>query len=487
MVSAKVSELLDTAFNAESIAVVGASPSPSVADYVRYLLEYGYPGKIYPVNPHYEEIRGIRAYPSVKDVPGKIDYVICCIPAQRIPELLAECAGKEVKIMHLFTARMSETSSKEAIELEEKIARLAKELGIRFIGPNCMGIYYPRRSIAFGFDFPPESGELGLITQSGGLATVFTRIAAQRGLRFSKVVSYGNASDINEADLLEYLQQDEQTRVIAAYIEGVRDGKRFYEVLKRVTPVKPVVILKAGRTEVGAGAASSHTAAICGSADIWKVGIREARAIEVKTIDEMLDILTAFYFLKPISGGNIGIFGGSGGQSVISADEWGEEGFELIPLPNEIQNYIRQNIPPMWWKWLMNPMDISILPEQDFTSPKMFKDLVEMAIRSPEFDLIVYNVTTCSPYPLEAEMARLSKCTDIILNAFNREIKPIVAIVDSGYLGIEDLEDQRWRFLSEQKSHLLKAGIPVYPAMYRAAKAIHRLIDYYHSLHNVLE
>ena len=342
-----------------------------------------------------------------------------------------------------------------------------------------MGIYYPRRKIAFGFDFPLEPGKLGMLSQSGGLATVFTRIAAQRGLRFSKVVSYGNATDINEIDLFEYLLQDEETEVIAAYMEGTTSGRKLYEVLKKVTSMKPVIILKAGRTKAGVRAASSHTASISGSTNIWKVGIRGAGAIEVKTIDEMLDILTAFYFLGPVSGKRVGVFGGSGGQSVISADEWGEEGFELTPLPSKIQNYIRQNIPPMWWGWLMNPMDISILPETDFSSPKIFKDLVEMTIRSSEFDLIVYNITTCSPFPLEAEMARLSKCTDIILNVHKKETKPIVAIVDSGYLGIEDMEGQRWRFLAEQKSHLIEAGIPVYPSMCRAARAIRKLIDYY--------
>jgi acetyltransferase len=484
-----VSELLDTAFNAESIAVVGASNSPAAFGYyyMRYFLEYGYPGKIYPVNPRYEEILGIRAYPSVKDIPEKVDYVICCTPAQGVPELLYGCAEKGVKIMHLFTARMRETGSKEVTELEEKIARLAKELNIRFIGPNCMGIYYPKRKIAFGFDFPLEPGKLGMLSQSGGLATVFTRIAAQRGLRFSKVISYGNATDINEVNLFEYLLQDEETEVIAAYIEGTTSGRKLYEVLKKVTSVKPVIILKAGRTKAGARAASSHTASISGSTNIWEVGIRGAGAIEVKTIDEMLDILTAFYFLGPASGKRVGVFGGSGGQSVISADEWGEEGFELTPLPSKIQNYIRQNIPPMWWKWLMNPMDISILPETDFSSPKIFKDLVEMTIRSSEFDLIVYNITTCSPFPLEAEMPRLSKCTDIILNARKKEPKPIVAIVDSGYLGIEDLEGQRWRFLAEQKSHLIEAGIPVYPSMCRAARAIRKLIDYHQLPGNTLK
>lgn len=480
---AEISELLDKAFNAESIAVIGASNSPTTQGYyyTRYLLEYGYPGKIYPVHPRYEEVLGIKAYPSLKDIPGKVDYVICCIPAQGVPDILYDCAEKGVKIVHLFTARMRETGSKEVMELEEKIASLAKELNIRFIGPNCMGIYYPRRRIAFGFDFPLEPGKLAFLSQSGGLATMFTRIAAQRGLRFSKIVSYGNATDISEADLFEYLLQDEETEVIAAYIEGTRDGRRLYEVLRRVTPVKPVVILKAGRTKVGARAASSHTAAISGSADIWEVGIRGAGAIEVKTMDEMLDILSAFYFLDPISGSNIGVFGGSGGQSVISADEWGEEGFELAPLPSEVQDYIRQNIPPMWWKWLMNPMDISILPEQDFASPQIFKNLIEMTMKSPQFDLVGYNITSCSPFPLEMETARLSKCTDIVLDAVKEKVKPVVAIVDSGYLGIDDLEDQRWRFLAEQKSRLVEGGIPVYPSMSRAAKAIRKLIAYYQS------
>lgn len=482
MPSESVSELLDIAFNAESIAVVGASPPPTVVDYVGYLLEYGFPGRIYPVNPRYSEVHGIKTYPSVKDIPDKVDYVICCIPAEGIPGLLYDCAEKGVKIMHLFTARMKETGSEEMADVEEKIARLAKELNIRFIGSNCMGIYYPRRKLAFGFDLPMEPGKIGMLSQSGGIPTKFSRIAAQRGLCFSKVISYGNATDINEIDLLEYMLQDEETEVIAVYIEGTVNGRELYEVLKKVTPVKPVIILKAGRTKAGAAAAFAHHASTPSSANIWEIGIRKAGAIGVKTMDEMLDILSAFYFLGPVLGKRVGVLGGSGGQSVMSADEWEEEGFELTPLPDEVQNYIRQNMPPLWWKWIINPIDISILPEKDFSSPKIFEDMVEIMVRSSEFDLIVYNVTTCSPLPLESEIARLSKCTDIVLDVHNRVPRPLVAVVDSGYLGIEDFQNERWRFLAQQKSDLIKAGIPVYPSMYTAAGAIRRLVDYYQSL-----
>ena len=299
---------LDTAFHPRSIAVAGASANPLSVSYsfVRHLLTYKYGGEIYPINRNQHEILGLKVYPTLKDVPDSVDYVICCIPASMVPDLLQECPDKGVKIVHLFTGRLSETGLPEAAELEREILRQAKKLGLRLIGPNCMGIYYPKEGISFGYDFPTEPGPLGMFFQSGGASTEFIHYASLRGIRFSKVISYGNALDLDETDFLQYLSQDAETKVIASYMEGVKDGKRFLQALRQVSSTKPVIVLKSGRGIAGTRAVASHTASLAGSFQIWEMAIRQAGAVLVHTLEEMIDVAMSFCWLPPVLGQGLG-------------------------------------------------------------------------------------------------------------------------------------------------------------------------------------
>ncbi len=244
---------MEEIFHPKSIAVIGASNNSRARGYayIRHLLDHKFKGKIYPINPKYSEVLGIKAYPSLREVPGSVDYVICCVPASAVPDILEDCAQKGVKAAHLFTARFSETGRQEDAELEQKILKQARKGGIRLIGPNCLGIYYPKEGLAFGYDFPINSGSVGLISQTGGLAGGCIQLASLRGIYFSKVISYGNALDYNESDFLDYLAQDPETKVILMYVEGLKDGKRFFDTLRRATSVKPVIIIKGGRGKSG--------------------------------------------------------------------------------------------------------------------------------------------------------------------------------------------------------------------------------------------
>jgi len=225
---------IDAAFHPQSVAVAGASENSFSMGYnfLYHLKTYGFKGKIYPVTPKFSEVLGYKAYSNLKDVPKPVDYVICCLPAIKVPDLLRECTEKNVKVVHLFTGRFSETGKADAAQLEVEISRLSRTLGIRLIGPNCMGIYHPGEGLAFGYDFPIESGKMALVFQSEGACSEFIYYAALRGIRFSKVISYGNAMDIDESDLLEYLADDEETQFIACYIEGIKDGKKFVRALR---------------------------------------------------------------------------------------------------------------------------------------------------------------------------------------------------------------------------------------------------------------
>ncbi len=473
-------DYLEGIFHPRSIAVAGASESQVSAGYtfMHHLIDYSYSGQIYPINPNQSEVLGLRAYPTLKDVPGSVDYIICCLPAGKVLNLLADCKKKGVKFVHLYTARLGETGSKDAVEMEKEILRQARKLGIRLIGPNCMGIYYPKEGISFGYDFPKEPGKVGMFFQSGGASTEFVRYASLRGIRFSKAISYGNALDLDEADFLQYLAEDPETEVIACYIEGVKDGKRFLRALRQAVTSKPVIVLKAGRSSAGTRAAASHTAALAGSLKIWESAIRQAGALQVRSLEEMVDLTVGFYFLPPVLGTRVGIVGGGGGKSVLSADEWEEAGFSVVPLSSEIREEIKKRVPELWWDWISNPVDVSMMPESAWMEG-LVGDILRMMAVSPYFDLLVANITVDAPFGKDVITAFIRQEVEEIIKLRKETKKPLAVVLNTGALGIDDLVDWRWKLLAELKTRLIGAQIPVYPTISQAARTIYRVVNYY--------
>ncbi len=305
---------LDYVFHPKSIAVAGASATPDKQGhtYFKNLLE-DFRGRVYPINFRADEVLGVRTYKSVRDLPEQVDYVISAIPNRDILDLVDACASKGVKVLHLFTARFSETGYEAETQMEQEMLRRARAAGIRIIGPNCMGLYDPKEGISFGHGFPKEPGKVGFLSQSGGNASEAVSAGATRGLRFSKVISYGNALDINEADLMEYLADDPDTAVIGGYIEGVRDGPRLFKALRYAAQRKPVVLLKGGRTRAGTSMVSSHTASLAGSRQVWEAMCRQTGAINTSSLEELLDMIVAFNFMPPAKGFDVLVGGGAGG------------------------------------------------------------------------------------------------------------------------------------------------------------------------------
>ena len=249
---------LEHLFHPRSVAVVGASTSQGPGGgFVTAIQEMGYQGALYPVNPKAEEIQGLKCYPSLLDVPGEVDYVISSVPARIVPQLVEDSAAKGAKAVHFFTAGFSETGEADRAGMEAHLLARARELGLRLIGPNCMGLYCPESGLSFMPGMPKEPGPVGMVSQSGANAGEFCRTGGVRGLRISKAISYGNALDLNESDFLEYLGQDTKTEIIVGYIEGVKDGQRFLRALRAAATAKPVIILKGGQTEAGARATAS--------------------------------------------------------------------------------------------------------------------------------------------------------------------------------------------------------------------------------------
>jgi acyl-CoA synthetase (NDP forming) len=463
---------LEAILHPRAIAVAGASANAISQghEYVRCLLDFGYRGSIYPINPNLDEVLGLKAYPSLLEVPGPVDYVISCIPAAGVLKLVDDCARKGVKAIHFFTARFSETGRQEAALMEEELKRRAQRAGIRIIGPNCMGLYYPKEGISFRPELAKEAGPIGFLSQSGGNAVEFCYHGSLWGLRFSKVISYGNGLDLNEVDFLDYFARDEETRVIAAYVEGVSDGRRFLAALKRAAARKPVIIVKGGRTAAGTQAAASHTAALAGTQRVWSAAVRQAGALEVSTLEDMTDMLLAFVFLPPATGLRVGVVGGGGGRMVQSADLCEEAGLSLPPLPGEMREELRQRAPEIW-DWVINPADQSILAG----TPVSGMDILEMMAERPEFDLLIANVGEDWILELPIGPQLVQHVVERFIQIGGQTAKPMAVVLGPA----DSPEERRWRVVMEAQQRLASAGLAVYPNVERAARAMGAFVRYH--------
>ena len=355
---------LEYIFHPRSIALVGAATDPVHwwinEYYIDPLIKLGYTGQVYAVNPKGGEARGIKIYRSLAEIDGPIDHVVSAIPARHCPDLVRECRDRGVKVVQFFTAGFAETGDPEGIALQNEIVEIARGSGMRLLGPNCMGLYCPATRISFCFNYPQEPGPVGLISQSGSNSTYVVRSAVVRGLRFSKVISHGNACDINECDLLEYLADDPETKVIAAYIEGIRDGARFRRVLARAAAAKPVVIYKGGFSEGGGRAAATHTGSLAGSYAAFESLVRQLGAVPVQSVGQMVDMLVAFLHMKVPRGPNLCAVGNGGGGSVLATDEFEKAGFSLPAIPRDVRDNIRRLVPPAG-SMQRNPIDAAPL------------------------------------------------------------------------------------------------------------------------------
>ena len=318
-------------FEPKAIAIVGASNGNRTRanDVLEFTRAMGFAGPIYPIHPSAAEIDGLRAYRQFSDCPTEIDYAFVAIGATKVPELLATAQGR-VRYAQIMASGFGETPAGE--ELNGRMLDVARQNRMRVIGPNCLGTYSPRGRLSYIRDCPAEPGSVGLISQSGGISTDMLRRGVQRGLRYSGVVSVGNCADLTPTDLLEYFQADPSTRVIGLYLESLRDGRRFFEMLRRVDSCKPVVILKGARTGQGQRAALSHTGALAGDDRLWLALSRQTGVALVSTIDEFIDALMTFQCIEPTfdrpTGGAF-LIGNGGGASVLAADAMGRLGMPV--------------------------------------------------------------------------------------------------------------------------------------------------------------
>ena len=462
---------LEEILNPRSVAVVGASKSGRGGGFIKPLQELGFKGGIFPINPKYDEIMGLKTYPRVKDIPGPVDFVISSVPASEVLSMIEDCAEKKVKGVHLFTARFSETGRQDAADLEREILRRARQGGMRLIGPNCMGVYNPAHGLAFGEGMPRKPGVVGLASQSGGAVGEIVGYAAQRGVRFSKAISYGNALDFNECDYIDYFAQDPQTKIILLYIEGVRDAKRFPESLRQAARVKPVVVLKGGRGEAGARATASHTASMAGSRKVWTSLMKQAGVMIADDVDELVDAAVALQHLPPVKGRRVGVVGGSGGGSVLAADLCEESGLNVTPLSRHIRQELKKQGSPIW-DWVGNPVDFSI----GFQDHSESMNIMTLMAEDPDFDFLIIFVH--GPWSLDSEPFDMEKHLEPYL-VHKKKAKPAVVVFGNRLRGRGKDAEKMAEISGEIESRLIGENLPVYPNITRAAKTIRKVIDYY--------
>lgn len=464
-------EEFEAIFNPQSIAFVGGFGSQKRNNHaLDYFLAAGYKGKVFPVSRSESETHGLKTYRSVREIPEPVDYVIIMVPVAGVLEVIDDCIARGVKVVQLFTAGFSEKGDERAAQLEREMIARAQRAGMRVVGPNCAGISVPPKLIPLettGIIGPP--GNIAVLAQSGGNTEVLIDAGLARGIHYSKLISFGNAADLNAIDFLEYLKEDPETRIIGTYLEGITDGRRLYHLIAEIAPNKPVVFLKGGRTEEGKAMVASHTASLAGSKTVWTAAMKQAGAIEVDTLEEMADTLLAFQYLPPLSGNRVMVVsqlgGGAGGAGVLAADLCTSQGLELPQFSQETKDKLKSIVTGPG-SILRNPIDVGRLA----INVKRMREVLEILADQPGIDFIMLNER---PTFLLAFLpdTDLNAINDMLVDFHSEHKKPLIVVSPPG--GEHEVE----RMAVEKK--LTEAGIPVYPGFDRAARAMMNFIRYW--------
>ncbi len=443
--------MLSVFFKPKSIAVIGASRNPEKIGHVIFRnLMNKFNGRLYPINPNADEILGHKCYGSVLNVKESIDLAIICIKPEFANRAVEDCIKKGVKGAVIITSGYREIGG-EGITREEELRRMVSKSGMRVVGPNCIGIYDSETGVDTlfipGYKMKkPEKGGIAFISQSGAFGLALLDWMAEEGMGLSKFVSYGNAVDVDETDLLRFLAKDKETKVIAMYLEGVKDGRRFMNALKTTCRKKPVVIYKAGKEEAGKKAAISHTGSLAGSYPVFKGAIRQAGAYEAESVIELFDFSRALSLGKKMDGNRVAIVTNGGGFGVITADLCKKEGMELACFTNSTVERIHRMLPE--YARVHNPLDL--IGDAD---SKRYALALEALMNDRNVDalLVIVLMQTVS---LDAEII------DVLSEIGANYRKPMVVCASGGGYT---------KFLI---SALEKEGVPAYPTPERAVKAL---------------
>ena len=434
---------MENFFNPHSIAIFASMKEGKTGyEIVKNMVEGGFKGNIYPVSQSGGQIFGVNINKDFKNL--EIDLAIIAIPGQFIPSLLEDLGSKGVNSAVIISAGFSEVGN---IKEEKEIKKIAKKYQMRIVGPNCAGIMNTACNLFASIEVRALSGDTAFITQSGALGGAVLMMAEELGFGFSKFVSYGNRCDVDEVDLIKYLEDDPQTKVIALYIEGLEEGRRFLAQAKKTVLKKPIIAIKAGKSKAGMRATSSHTGSLAGEDKIYDAAFKQAGILRVEGVEEMFDLCRGLIYYPKIKGNNIGVVTNSGGPAVLATDKLEELGLMVYEPPESLKNKLKEILPAH--VSLGNPFDLLA-----YGSAETFASTCKVI--APEYDAIIVIFVPTASMDSTVIAQALGKVKEKIK-------KPILASFMAG------------RLVKEAIGELKKYGIPNYETGERCAKVIQKI------------
>ncbi len=440
---------LKSFFAPASIAVIGASQKQGKLGHeiLKNIIDARFKGKIYPINPKADEILGLKCYTSVKDVPDEVELVVIIVPARFVPSIISDCSSRGTKAAVVISGGFGETGAAGA-ELERQLVEAARKSKIRVVGPNCQGINSTSAGLCASWPLVKTKGPISVVSQSGTLLAAVACWAEEDGIGIDKAAALGNKCDVDETELLEYLVADDNTKVVALYIEGLRDGRNFFNVARTTAQKKPVLVLKGGRTLKGAEAVASHTRSLSGNDVIFdsvfkKLGIRRTSSVE-----DLYDACKGFASLPSPKGKNVAVVTSSGGSGILAVDACEELGLNVITLPVSVHDRMAEKLPSECI--LRNPIDLT-----GSATTQMYDEVLSELTKLNEVDSVIVIVGDPMPGVSEVIARYISKGKTII---------PIM-------LGGGKVEE-------EEKAKLREMKLPHYPSPVRGAKALAAMAHY---------
>lgn len=468
-----IKEQLDPIFKPKSVAIVGASSTPMKWGFrmIDRPLRTGFKGNIYPVNVKGATVFGLRTYKHLVDIPDKVDLAIITIPAPSVPAALKDCANKKVGGVIIITAGFSEVGEKGAL-VEAEVVEIAQQAKIRFVGPNCMGIWSSANKLNLSFESAPRPGPISFISQSGTFGVYLSELANARGYGLSSFISIGNQADLNAADYLEYMALDDETRVIVFYMEGFKEGRRFFNLAREVTKKKPVVVFKAGYTQAGTRATLSHTASLSGSDAIFDGMCRQAGIIRSREATQTFNMAEALA-RQPLPPGNRIAILGSGGQGVVIADACEALGLKVPHLEDKaVQDITR--VLPAHAPVPANPIDFA----GSLRTGMEESSVVETLLRQDNIDGVISNLPI-NPMTW-SYLSNPGKINKSLLDMIKRAIDGVQHFASLPEKYNKPIITIRFRQFENDivAGTLSGAGIPIYNTPEECAWAMYALVKY---------
>ncbi len=455
----------------ESVGIIGVSANMGYY-WAHSMLQWPHDLKVWLVSKSGGEALGHKIYTSVAEVPENFDYAIIAVPSKYVPDVLKDVVKKGAKGATVFASGYSELGTEEGRQKEAELRELIQNLPIRVLGPNCMGLGYPKLGFAFMPALKRLSGDVGFFSQSGGVAMATYTAAVESGVGFSKLFSYGNQVDITAAEILSFLSTDDETRVVGGYVEGAKDGRSLLDVMKEFAARKPLVVLKGGRSVEGSRVASSHTGALAGSRELWDAAFRQSNVVTVETLEDMVATLSIFSLCPPPRSRRVGLIAISGGTSVIYTDLCVEHGLSVPRTSQSTLTRLRPLINDVG-TGLGNPIDLA----KDYYQDQTTSEVIRIVGEEPQFDSIIIEADVYSVH----QVATIMDANDVIDNYWRtlakasgevrkREKKPVLIAVPEVAYPVQ--RTAAWNLFVQQ-------GLPVFRNMREAIGALTRVCRYY--------